>query len=57
MRKKFLNLDRFGHEVNLNYKGQSEFKTLVGSVVTLLTYTVIIINALAIFGDYISSEN
>ena len=57
LRKTLLELDRFGHPVSVNYKGEKEFKTLVGSIVTLMIYIVIFINSIAIFGEYWNSEN
>ena len=52
-----LKLDRFGHSVSVNYKGEKDLKTLVGSIVTMMIYIVIFINSITIFGEYWNSEN
>ena len=57
LKKTMLKLDRFGHSVSVNYKGEKDFKTLVGSIVTLMIYIVIFINSITIFGEYWNSEN
>ena len=56
-KKALLKLDRFGHSIGLIYKGESNFKTIFGSIVTLLTYTAIAINSVTIVGDYMYSGN
>ena len=35
-------VDRFGHDVGVNYRGEVRFKTLVGVVATILNYFVIV---------------
>ena len=44
--KKFIKLihgiDRFGYEVGVNYRGDGNFKTLVGVVATIVNFCVII---------------
>ena len=52
-----LKLDRFGYEVEMHYNGSSMYRTYFGSFITVLTYTLILINSLSIFGDFITNEN
>ena len=52
-----LSLDRFGYKVEMHYKGSSMYRTYFGSFITVLTYTLILINSLSIFGDFITNEN
>ena len=50
-------LDRFGHEVSMHYLGDRHFKTMVGSIVTVVVYTLIMINTITIGLDYLNNEN
>lgn len=50
-------LDRFGYEVEMHYKGSSTHRTLFGALVSVMTYTLIIINAASICGDFFNNEN
>ena len=52
-----LKLDRFGYEVEMHYKGSPMYRTYFGSLITVLTYTLILINSLSIFSDFITNEN
>ena len=52
-----LSLDRYGHKVEMHYKGKPEYRTLLGSLVTIATYTLVLINALSIAGDYVTNNN
>lgn len=52
-----LSLDRFGYKVEMHYKGKPVYRTLLGSLVTVATYTLVLINALSIAGDYVTNAN
>ena len=39
-------LDIYGHNVNVNYKGEDKFKTNLGGLFSLVTIVLIIINTL-----------
>ena len=41
--KKFTNIDNFGENISINYKGNSEYKTVLGAIFTLLLYVFITI--------------
>lgn len=55
--KHLLKLDKFGYEVEMHYQGNSVYKTLFGSLVSVLTYVLILINALGICSDFINNDN
>ena len=55
--EKLRKLDMFGYAVEMHYKGSSVYQTLFGSVITIMTYTLILVNALSIGGDFISNKN
>ena len=40
---KFTNIDNFGENISINYKGNSEYKTVLGAIFTLLLYVFITI--------------
>jgi hypothetical protein len=48
--------DIFGQSITVSYKGSDQLKTFLGSFVTLITYALILANALALFTDFINSE-
>ena len=50
-------IDRFGHKVSLHYQGDSDFKTVFGALVTVMVYTLIMINAVTICLDYVNNDN
>ena len=52
-----LRLDKFGYSVGVHYQGSSQYKTLFGSLISVLTYVLIIINALGILSDFINNDN
>ena len=52
-----LSLDRFGYKVEMHYKGKPVYRTLLVSLVTVATYTLVLINALSIAGDYVTNAN
>ena len=54
--KHLLKLDKFGYEVEMHYQGNSVYKTLFGTLVSVLTYVLILINALSVFSDFISND-
>ena len=37
-------LDIYGHPIGVHYQGDSVFKTRLGSLVTLMTYSLMLIN-------------
>ena len=41
-------LDIYGHPVSVNHKGQPVFKTRLGSLCTVLTYALILINLIGL---------
>lgn len=41
----------------MHYRGSADFQTKLGSLVTIATYTLILINALSILGDYVTNDN
>lgn len=55
--KSLLSLDKFGYQMEMHYQGTSVYRTLFGSLVSTLTYILILINALSISRDFISNEN
>ena len=55
--KSLLSLDKFGYQMEMHYQGASVYKTLFGSLVSVLTYILILINALSISSDFISNDN
>ena len=57
LRQQALKLDRFGYEVEMHYQGSSTYRTLIGAIVTVCSYSLILINSLSIFGDFISNGN
>jgi len=39
--EKFVSMDMFGHPVGIHYKGDSSYRTKVGSLFTLIAYMII----------------
>ena len=54
--KHLLKLDKFGYEVEMHYQGNSIYKTMFGTLVSVLTYVLILINALGVFSDFINND-
>ena len=52
-----LKLDRFGYEVEMHYQGGSVYNTLFGALISVVAYSLILVNAVSVFGDYINNEN
>ena len=48
-----VNQDVFGHAIGLHYKGQDSYKTRVGALITLLSYSLIIFYLVGKFSDYL----
>ena len=44
----FKNWDVFGHPITINYKGSGTYKTKLGALITLVTYTVLIFNTVSL---------
>ena len=55
--KYLLKLDRFGHRMEMHYQGSATYQTLFGSLVTVLTYVLILINLVTIFSAFINNDN
>ena len=47
-------LDRFGYRLDMHYQGSPVYNTFFGSLVTVLTYILILINALSISSDFVN---
>ena len=50
-------LDRFGKSPELHFEGQSSFQTVFGAIVTILVYSLILVNTLNIVMDFINNDN
>ena len=55
--KLFTGLDMYGHKIGVNYEGSDHFRTKLGAVVTLITYVLILINALNIGTQFVNDDN
>ena len=38
-----LRLDVFGHKVGVHYRGEDQYRTKIGGLLTLITYTLVLI--------------
>ena len=47
-----VNQDIFGHQIGVHYQGSDTFKTKLGALITVLTYTLIIANFLTLVVDF-----
>jgi len=55
--KLFRSFDRFGEAIQMNYKGETKFKTSCGAIATLIVYVLIFINTMNISLDFVNNEN
>ena len=53
----FRSLDRFGHPIDLLYKGKPSYKTKLGALVSLCTYLLILINLMGLLSDFVTGDN
>ena len=44
LQEMFLDLDMYGHMIGVHYRGRGAYKTRLGALVTLATYTLMIVN-------------
>ena len=44
--------DIYGHQIGVHYQGSDTFKTKLGALITVLTYTLIISNLLTLVVDF-----
>ena len=52
-----VNQDIFGHEIKVNYRNSDTFKTSLGALCTIATYTLIIINFVTLLTAFIDGSN
>ena len=50
-------LDMYGHPITIKHQGQSVYRTKLGSLVTLLTYVLIVINSVDLYSDFTSMSS
>ena len=50
-------LDIYGHPISVNNKGSSVYKTHLGTIVTLLTYILIMINTVDLITKFRTKSN
>ena len=55
-RGSFASLDLYGHPIGVNLNGKSMFKTKLGSLITLMTYALILFNLVNLFKDFSSKD-
>ena len=51
-----LRLDVFGHKIGVHYKGEEAYKTKIGGLLTLITYTLILIQTTNLFTDFLDNS-
>lgn len=57
MLERIRQVDSFGYRVEMHYKGNAMYQTLVGALVTVTVYVLILINSLSIFSAFVNNEN
>lgn len=57
LQKFLVELDIFGHPIQLNYKGKTTYQTKFGAFFTLATFVIIMINFVSISTDFVNNEN
>ena len=50
-------LDIYGHVVGVHYRGDSSFKTGFGAVLSLISFTLIIINTTGLASSFVSKSD
>ena len=50
-------LDIYGHPIGLHYKGDSTYKTRLGSLVTLLTYALLLVNLIGLIKKFVNKTD
>ena len=53
----FKRIDRFGHRLDMHFDGRTSFQTVFGAFITVIVYTLILINTLNIGMDFINNGN
>lgn len=54
---RFLNLDRFGEPVSVNYQGDGSYKTYGGACLSFFTYVLVLAFAVVQAGQLLSRSN
>ena len=47
--KSLRGFDIYGHEIEVNYQGDSQYRTLLGAMCTLAIYSLILFNGISLF--------
>ena len=53
----FKRIDRFGHRIDMHFDGRTSYQTVFGAFITVIVYTLILINTLNIGLDFINNGN
>ena len=48
-----LRLDIFGHKVGVHFRGEDSYKTKLGGLLSLATYTLVVIHTLNLVTDFV----
>ena len=54
---KFKQIDRFGQQIEIHYKGKTSYQTICGAIATLFVYSLILVNTINISLDFINNDN
>ena len=49
--------DRFGYEIEMHFNGSNSYKTMWGACVTIVLYTLIVINFFSVASDFVYNKN
>ena len=54
--KKLVELDRYGHQVGVHFKGSGTYNTKLGAIMTLATYTLVLFNMVSLIIAFADSS-
>ena len=54
--KKLVEFDRYGHQVGVHFKGSGTYNTKLGAIMTLATYTLVLINMVSLLIAFFDSS-
>ena len=51
-----VNQDVFGHKIGVHYRGKDTYQTRLGAFLTIVTYSLMFANFIALFGDFLEGS-